>query len=234
MLDATSEWYFNIDQGKTNAVAFLDLTKALVTHVILLKKLELFGISGVTLNWFKSYLSELKQCCVIKECTSQVRYITCGVPQGSILGPLLFLICINDLPACLRFSTARMYADDTNITVSSKSTTRLHKELNYDLESIRNWLLANQFSLNLLRSEYMYFASDFNLANLDLYQAETVHIGDKPLKRVSSTEPLGIRIDQRLVWEEHIDSLCKRASTSVGALRQACRYAPQETPVTYI
>ena len=124
MLDATNEWYVNFDQGKTNAVAFLDLTKAFdtVSHDILISKLELLGISGVTLNWFKSYLSERKQCCVVKESTSQARYITCGVPQGSILGPLLFLIYINDLPGCLSYSTARMYADDTSITVFSKST----------------------------------------------------------------------------------------------------------------
>ena len=78
----------------------------------------------------------------------------------------------------------------------------------------------------------MYFASDLNLANLDLCQAETVHIGDKPLKRVSSTKSLGLRIDQRLVWEEHVDSLCKRISTALGGLRQARRYVPQETLIT--
>ena len=147
LLDATNEWYLNIDQGNTNAVVFLDLAKAFdtVSHEILLRKLELYGISGLTLNWFRSCLSERKQVCVVAESTSQARNIACGVPQGSILGPLLFLIYINDLPACLKFATARMYmyVDDTSITISSKSTTRLHQELNHDLNNIRDWLLAN-------------------------------------------------------------------------------------------
>ena len=112
----------------------MDLTKAFdrVSHEILINKFELLGINGTTLNWFKSYLSERRQVCVIGENSSAARYISCGVPLGSILGPLLFLTYINDLPACLRFSTARMYADDTDITVSSKSTIRLHDELNHD------------------------------------------------------------------------------------------------------
>ena len=121
LLDATNEWYLNIYQGNTNTpVVFLDLSFDTVSHEILLRKLELYGISGLTLNWFRSYLSERKQVCVVAESTSQARNIACGVPQGS-LGPLLFLIYINDLPACLKFATARMYADDANITISSKA-----------------------------------------------------------------------------------------------------------------
>ena len=209
MLDATNERYVNIDHGQTNAIAFLDLTKAFntVAHDILLNKLELFGISGVTL---KSHL-------IVKESTSQARYITCGVPQGSILGPLLFLIYINDLPGCFRFSTVRTYADDTRITVLRGQQIRLHNELIPDLENIKNRLLANQISLNVLKSEYMYFASDFNLANLDLCQAETVHIGNK-------AKSIRLGIDQRLVWEERVESLCKTISTALGAVRRACLY----------
>ena len=148
LLEATNEWYLNIDKGNINAVAFLDLKKAFdtVSHKIRINILELLGINGATLNWFKSYLSERKQVCVIGENSTAARYMSCGVPQGSIFGSLLFLIYINDLPTCLRFSTARMYADDTNITVSSKYTIRLHDELNHDLNNIRDCLLANHDS----------------------------------------------------------------------------------------
>ena len=183
LLNATSEWYFNIDQGRTNAVVFLDLAKAFdcVSHEILLRKLELYWISGLTLDWpFKSYLHEREQICVIGDSSSKLRTITCGVPQGSILGPSLFLIYVNDLPACLKYSTARMFADDTNITTSNKSTVRPHRQLDHDLGNIQYWLLANRLSLNVLKTEYMYFASDNSLANLGTDVSETIKIGDKP------------------------------------------------------
>ena len=234
LLDATNEWYFIIDQGRTNAVVFIDLAKAFdcVSHEILLRKLELYGISGLTLDWFKSYLHEREQICVIGDSSSKLRTITCGVPQGSILGPLLFLIYVNDLPACLKYSTARMFADDTNITTSNRSSVRLHRQLNHDLGNIQYWLLANRLSLNVLKTEYMYFASDYSLANLGTDVSETIKIGDKPLSGVRSTKSLGTQFDERLVWEEHIDNLCKRVSSGLGTLKQASQFVPKNILLT--
>ena len=154
---------------------------------------------------------------MVEGSTSQPQTVTCGVPRGSILGPLLFLIYINDLPACLKFSTARMFADDTSITTSCRSITCLHSEVNHDLNSIRNWLLANQLSLNVLKTEYLYCASDFNLANIGASNTDTVKIGGEPISRVQSTKSLGVMIDQRLGWDEHVDSLCKRVSSGFAA-----------------
>ena len=118
LLEATDSWVFNIDRGYVNAVVSLNLKKEFdtVDHEILLTKMNRCGIQGKTLDWFKSYLTNRTQRCSVNGCLSDVTTLKCGVPQGTILGPLLFLIYINDLTDCLSFSTPRKYADDTHIT----------------------------------------------------------------------------------------------------------------------
>ena len=118
LLDATGSWEFNIVRGCSNAVVLLDLKKAFdtVNHEILLTKLNRCGIRGKTVDWFKSYLTNQTQGCSVNGCLSDFASLKCGVPQGAILGPLVFLIYINDLHNCLSFSLPRMYADDTHIT----------------------------------------------------------------------------------------------------------------------
>ena len=112
--------YFNMNECRLTSVVFLDLAKALdsVDHSILPRKLQLFGISERSLGWFFSYSDDRQQKCYIDGKLSDSCTIKCGVPQGSILGPLLLLIYINDFPTCLKYSKARTYADDTTISVA--------------------------------------------------------------------------------------------------------------------
>ena len=105
--------------------------------------------------WFKSYLSERRQRCVVNGQMSDFRTLSCGIPQGTIIGPLLFLIYINDLPNCLDFSDTKMYADDTNLTVASPSSHEIEQKLNKDLENIGQWLKANRLSLNTTKTEFL-------------------------------------------------------------------------------
>ena len=122
LIQMCDEWLENMDNGKLNGIVFLDIKKASVSknHGILLTKMKKrFGISNIELKWFESYLSNREQQCSINEQLSSKKTITCGVPQGSILSPLLFLLYINDLPECLRSTTPCMYADDTQIFSSS-------------------------------------------------------------------------------------------------------------------
>ena len=125
LLDCTNEWYINLDRKMFNLVVLIYLKKAFDTvyHQILLSKLELYGIKGQTINLLKSYLTNRKQKCQIRNSFSPERHIKCGVPQGSILGPLLFLLYINDLPHCLSKTKPRLFADDTNLTASANSMT---------------------------------------------------------------------------------------------------------------
>ena len=146
LLEATDSWALNIDRGWINAVVFLDLKKAFdtVDHEILLSKLRSYGIRGLALRLFRSYLVDRTQICQIDCSKSTPRFLNCGVPQGTILGPLLFLLYINDLPQCLNFSHPRMYADDTSITYAGKDLNEIGDYLNNDLKSVNTWLSSNK------------------------------------------------------------------------------------------
>ena len=132
-----SSWHspFNIDKGLVNGVILLDLKKAFdtVDHAILLKKLSDYGVQGQTASWFKSYLKDRQQFCVVNGLSSVKNRIVCGVPRGSLLGPLLFLIYINDLPNCLDYSIGRSFADDTNLTFSAVDLSILQTEMSLSL-----------------------------------------------------------------------------------------------------
>ena len=123
LLEAMNEWLWNIDNNLLNGVTFLELKKAFDTmdHAILLGKLKLYGVSSQSLSWLRSYLSDRKQQTFIDGVQSDFCNITCGIPQGSILGPLLFTNYIKDLPSCNLFSKPRMYADDTTLISSAEA-----------------------------------------------------------------------------------------------------------------
>jgi len=118
LLEATNYWAFNIDKGSVNAVVFLDLKKAFdtVDHTFLLSKLFEYSIRGVAYEWFRSYLDNRNQQCFVNGSLSNSQILTCGIPQGTILGLLLFILYINDLSNCLSKSVAGMYADDTQLS----------------------------------------------------------------------------------------------------------------------
>ena len=130
-------------------MVFLDLKKAFdtVDHGVLLGKLSLYGIQESAYDWFKSYLNNRTQKCVVNGSLSKVCSLGCGVPQGTILGPLLFFIYINDLPNCLSFCQPRMFADDTHITYASADLHSMQSSLNRDFSNIHKhaWKFLLQF-----------------------------------------------------------------------------------------
>ena len=145
----------DLDNGDFAAGVFIDLKKAFdtVDHDILLKKLEYYGVRGLLKDWFQSYLKNRKQFVSVNNSTSNTKEITTGVPQGSVLGPLLFLLYINDLHKSVKHSKTYHFADDTNIMQSNKSLDVLSKNLNKDLKSLSQWLKANKLSLNISKTK---------------------------------------------------------------------------------
>ena len=191
LLEATNNWSFNIDQGNVNAVVFLDLKKAFdtVDHSILLSKLSVYGLGGRVGSWFGSYLHSRKQKCYVNGHLSSYRFLPCGIPQGTILGPLLFLIYINDLPNCLTHSRPRMYADDTNLTFASNNVCDIDYKVNEDLHNVNKWLIANKLTLNQSKTEFMLIGSRQKLNTLQ--SAPSPAIDGHPVSQVSQTKSLG-------------------------------------------
>ena len=168
---------------------FLDFSKAFdtVDHDILLKKLEKYGIQGAALDWFTNYLSNRLQYVTYNGAKSKREIIKCGVPQGSILGPLLFLLYINDLSTVSNDCFSVLFADDTNMFVTGKNTADMCVKLNNDLQEICEWLRCNKLSLNILKTHYMIFTSKNKTAeDLD------IKISNTAVERVYDTKFLGV------------------------------------------
>ena len=194
LLQSTEMWLKLMDQGQINGVIFLDLKKAFDTidHQILLSKLQAYGIRDHTLKWFQSYLDQRKQICMLNNCKSGIETIRCGVPQGSNLGPLLFLIYINDLPNCLETTHSNLFTDDTILSCQGHLSTDIEYKLNKDLINAQKWLSANKLTLNNEKTKYMIIGSRQRLKNLD--PVPKISINGHQIERVYKKEVLGIVI----------------------------------------
>ena len=181
------EWLESMDNEKLNGVIFLANNKAFdsINHGILLNKMKKrFGILSTELNWFESCLSNREQQCSINKQLSSKKKITCGVPQGSILGPLLFLLYIHDVPEWLRSTTPCMYADDTQIFSSSSDANELVIKLNSDLAHVRNWLIENKLQMHPSKSKLMFVGFLYNLNNKNTLQP--VVVNNLPVSRTDT------------------------------------------------
>ena len=228
LLEATNDWAYNIDRGNVNSVVFLDLKKAIdtVNHSILLSKLNAYGFGCSTNNWLASYLHDRSQKCFVNNHLSDYCTLLCEIPQGTILGPLLFLIYINDLPNCLEHSKPRVYADDTRLTFASNNVEDMNLFSNQDLAKVE-WLVANKLTLNQSKTEFMLIGSRQRLSNF--ISEPSLAIEGVPIKQVPLTKSLGVHIDEHLTWSEHIHKLTKKIASGIGALKRVRPFVPATT-----
>ena len=218
---------FEMDKGHFIGMVLLDLQKAFdtVDHSILLMKLEGLGLGQDILRWFTSYLSERKQLVDVSGTFSHPREVTCGVPQGSILGPLLFLIYVNDMPAVVK-NKLLLYADDSAIMVSGKSKSLIEKELSEDLEMVSHWLVDNKLSLHLGKTESIIFGSKHKLkSNNDL----NVTCNGQAIHSTTSVKYLGATLDQSLTGESMASAIIKKANARLKFLYRKQAYLTEHT-----
>ena len=176
--------------------------------------MEHYGFRGVLLDWFRSYLTNRKQYVFYNGVSSDLKSITCGVPQGSVLGPLLFLLYINDLPNISRILNFFLFADDTNIYYESDNLPDLEKVLNKELTKLHLWLIVNRLSLNVGKTNFLIF----HPYNKPLRQHVTLKINNKAIIEKDCIKYLGVIVDSHLNWKHHILNVSKKISRCIGIL----------------
>ena len=229
LIQMCDNWLSNMDVGKINCVVFLDIRKAFdsINHEILLNKMNLnFGISGNALKWFDSYIKDREQQCIVNGQLSSSKKIICGVPQGSILGPLLFLLYINDMPDSLNNTTPSLYADDSEIYASSDNSSDLISKLNEDLKNLSRWMRKNKLQIHPTKSKYMFIGSSYNIKNNICN--EPILINSTPVPRVTNYKCLGVNLDDKLCWDSHIEIICKKVAAGIAAIKRVKPFVPPE------
>ena len=205
----------SMDNGDHVIGVFLDFSKAFdtVDHLILLNKLHHHGIRGSALDWFRSYLSNRQQFVTHNYVSSDTKAIKCGVPQGSILGPLLFLIYINDLANFCQYTLPILFADDSNLFINGTDVRKIELELNEELRNIASWLKINKLSPNANKTQYMVF-----IRKLNKIENVVLRVEAQTIERVTQTKFLGVIIDEKLTWRNHVNYISTKIAKGIGIL----------------
>jgi hypothetical protein len=220
----------NKDNPEYTLGIFLDLKKAFdtVDHKILLRKMKHYGFKGTTNKWFENYLTNRTQYVAINDSESSTRTVDCGVPQGSVLGPLLFLLYINDLPNATAFFTS-LFADDTGLFFSSCDLDELFKIANSELKKAAVWFGANKLTLNVSKTKYLLFRNKGMPFSPEKY---SLKIGNESIERIGQGckekffKFVGMRLDEFLTWEFHIKHVGNKISSANFALNRVKHVLP--------
>ena len=229
LIKVTDEWLMSLDNGLYTGTVFVDLQKAfdLVDLDILLEKLTIMlGLKGKSLNWFHSYLNGRRIATSINNTLSSELPVTHGVPQGSILGPILFLLFINDLPNCFEKCSVHLYADDTVIYFSDKDPNIIECVINQELQKLDTWMTSNKLKINCTKTVCMLMGTKHMLRK---HSALNLRIKNNNLSQVESFKYLGVVIDPGLKWNLHIDELCKKVGRMISYLGRVGKFVNESS-----
>ena len=188
-----------------------------VNHDILLDKMYHYGIRGVAYDWFCSYLKDRHQCVEFNGVTSSVINMKCGVPQGSNLGPLLFLLYINDLAFVSPDLFSILFADDSNFFCTGSNLSYVIDIVNREVCSVVNWLNSNKMSLNIDKTHFMIFKPK----RKKIDDSFDIVVNGSKIDKVKSTKFLGVIIDSELSWKPHVDAICSKIAKNIGIMTKA-------------
>ena len=232
LLSNTNELYQNIDNKKLTGLVFVDLKKPfdIVDTKLLLEKLAHYGIKNVEQRWFASYLTSRQKFCRVNGKLSSMENISCGVPQGSCLGPLLFLLFIKDMPYSLTKVKVNVYANDTSLTYSDVKLDNVTQVIISELEKLKEWLQGNKLSLNIDKSTSMIIGAkrkltDENRENL----LPNYTLDGKPVQHKNATKYLCVQIDNQQKWKNHISQVSSKVVRAIGYIKYAGKFLPRET-----
>ena len=217
----------SVDSGDIVINMFIDLRKAFdtVSHSILLKKLHAYGIRGNMLKLCTSYLDGRSQYVQYNHANSAFRNVNCGVPQGSIIGPLFFIIFMNDIFYASELLFNVLYADDTSIFLSHKDLQTLVQSMNNEMKHISQWLKANKLTLNSEKTYYMVF----HRGRRKSYNNIKLYIDDAIIEEASTIKYLGVILDNKLKWTSHIAFVKNKVAKGIGIIQRASKFLTKAT-----
>ena len=227
VLDFVNEINKAFDNDMYTLGIFMDLSKAFdtINHDILLNKLYHYGFRGVSNAWFCNYLSNRQQFVSYNSAKSPNENVKCGVPQGSILGPLLFILYMNDICYTSKLLKTILFADDTTVFYSHKNINVLTEVMNNELTGVSNWFKANKLSLNVKKTNLMYLGTRKQISNMSNVNID-IYLDGCKLNRVNDAKFLGITIDETLTWKKQVENICKICARNIAVLNKIKLFLP--------
>ena len=221
------EWLENMNDKLLTGVCFLDIAKCFdtINHDLLLQKLSKYGVKGNEMLWFTSYLCNRSQSVYYKNKLAESVNVNIGVPQGSTLGPLLFMVFVNDLPLHVNGARCTMYADDTIIYVNDENVVGINSKMNEIMSNVSHWYTANRLVLNVSKSNAMLIGRSIDENQRNQF---TVNINDACVENVRCTKYLGVHIDEQLKFDIHVNNLVKRLSAKISWLSRLRKVVPKD------